>query len=187
MLPGSRAYVHRCWCTASTRRVASGGGSVAAEHATSSLAARTPDDLVVGAVGRHRRWCVAQASGVVGYLAYEVAPATLTATFVTSAAGIATSQVLQSTIEPLLHQNGLLASLGAGGFLGSYCGARRQRRLPETSLRRLLGLIACRVALRYLQTAVEQTAAPGGRSTAFAPTGSEGGWPGGCDLARIWL
>jgi len=45
------------------------------------------------------------------------------------------------------------AWLGAGGFAGTYCGARLQPRLPERSLRRLLGLIACLVAARYLQTA----------------------------------
>jgi uncharacterized protein len=45
------------------------------------------------------------------------------------------------------------ACLGAGGFAGSYCGARLQSHLPERNLRRLLGLIACLVAARYLQTA----------------------------------
>jgi len=90
-----------------------------------------------------------------GYSVYEVAPATLAATFLTSIAGIATYQVLQlvhgGTIAP---QWILGVFLGAGGFAGSYCGARLQQRLPETSLRRLLGLIACVVAARYFQTAV---------------------------------
>jgi uncharacterized protein len=37
-------------------------------------------------------------------------------------------------------------SMGFGGFVGSYAGARLQSRLPEASLRRLPGLIACVVA-----------------------------------------
>ena len=43
--------------------------------------------------------------------------------------------------------------LGAGGFAGSYCGARLQSRLPERNLRKLLGAIACLVAARYIHTA----------------------------------
>ena len=93
-----------------------------------------------------------------GYSVYEVAPATLAATFLTSLAGIGTYQILQlihgGTIAP---QWILGAFLGAGGFAGSYCGARLQRHLPERNLRRLLGLIACLVAARYLQTAATTT------------------------------
>jgi hypothetical protein len=48
------------------------------------------------------------------------------------------------------------AFLGAGGFLGSYLGARLQCRLPEHALRRLLGVIACLVAVRYAQTHIQQ-------------------------------
>jgi uncharacterized protein len=89
-----------------------------------------------------------------GYSVYEVAPATLTATFLTSIAGIATYQILQLVHGGVIAPQWILgACLGAGGFLGSYCGARLQQRLPERSLRRLLGLIACLVAARYLQTA----------------------------------
>jgi uncharacterized membrane protein YfcA len=100
---------------------------------------------------------------VMGYSAYEVAPAALSATFLTSAAGIAAYQILQLTHHgPIAPQWILGAFLGAGGFLGSYCGARLQRRLPEASLRRLLGLIASLVALRYFQTATStQTSAQG--------------------------
>jgi uncharacterized membrane protein YfcA len=89
-----------------------------------------------------------------GYSAYEVAPATLTATFVTSIAGIVTYQVLQATHGGAIAPDWALgAFLGAGGFAGSYLGARLQRHLPERTLRRLLGLIACLVAVRYIQTA----------------------------------
>jgi uncharacterized membrane protein YfcA len=96
---------------------------------------------------------------VMGYSAFEVAPATLAATFLTSVAGIATYQVLQLTQQVAIAPEWILgAFLGAGGFLGSYCGARLQRRLPETSLRRLLGLIASLVAVRYFQVAATSVA-----------------------------
>lgn len=96
-----------------------------------------------------------------GYSVFEVAPATLAATFLTSIAGIATYQVLQLTHNgPVAPQWILGAFLGAGGFLGSYCGARLQQRLPETSLRRLLGLIASLVAVRYFQVAVTKNPTP---------------------------
>ena len=92
-----------------------------------------------------------------GFSAYEVAPATLLATFLTSIAGIAAYGVLQ-----LVHGGnvapewGLGLCIGIGGFAGSYLGARLQSRLPEASLRRLLGLIACLTALRYAQSAIQQ-------------------------------
>jgi uncharacterized membrane protein YfcA len=89
-----------------------------------------------------------------GYSVYEVAPATLAATFLTSVAGIVTYQVLQAVHGGAIAPQWILgACLGAGGFAGSYCGARLQSRLPERNLRRLLGVIACLVAVRYLQTA----------------------------------
>ena len=92
-----------------------------------------------------------------GYSAYEVAPATLAATFLTSIGGILTYQILQTTHGGAIAPDWALgAFLGAGGFAGSYLGARLQRRLPERSLRKLLGLIACLVAARYIQTGVAQ-------------------------------
>jgi uncharacterized membrane protein YfcA len=93
-----------------------------------------------------------------GYSAYEVAPATLAATFLTSIAGIVTYQLLQITHGGAIAPDWALgAFLGAGGFAGSYLGARLQRHLPERTLRRLLGLIACLVALRYVQTSIQST------------------------------
>jgi uncharacterized protein len=46
--------------------------------------------------------------------------------------------------------------LGVGGFAGACCGARLQSHLPERSLRRLLGCVACLVAARYLETAATE-------------------------------
>jgi uncharacterized membrane protein YfcA len=96
-----------------------------------------------------------------GYTVYEVAPATLAATFLTSVVGIGTYQVLQAVHGGTIAPQWMLgAFLGAGGFAGSYCGARLQRRLPERNLRRLLGAIACLVAVRYIQTALTASPAP---------------------------
>jgi uncharacterized protein len=97
----------------------------------------------------------------VGFSVYEVAPATLAATFLTSVVGIATYQVLQLSQGGAIAPEWVLgAFLGAGGFAGSYCGARLQSRLPERSLRGLLGCIACLVAARYLQLAANDRPAP---------------------------
>lgn len=95
----------------------------------------------------------------VGFSAYQVAPATLASTFLTSIVGIAAYQVLQITHGGPIAPEWILGLwLGAGGFAGSYLGARLQRRVPETGLRRLLGLIACLVAARYLQEAARHPA-----------------------------
>lgn len=87
-----------------------------------------------------------------GYSAYEVAPATLLSTLLTSAVGVAAFAVQGAAASP---DWALGVFLGLGGFAGSCCGARLQRRLPERSLRRLLGVLACVVAARYTQMAVE--------------------------------
>ncbi len=93
-----------------------------------------------------------------GFSVYEVAPATLLATFLTSIAGIATFEVLQLTHGGSVAPEWILGvSMGLGGFAGSYAGVRLQGRLPEASLRRLLGLIACLVAARYTQAAIQQS------------------------------
>ena len=90
-----------------------------------------------------------------GYSAYEVAPATLTATFLTSLVGVGAYQVLQLTQGGSIAPDWILGLwVGAGGFIGSYLGARLQSRLPERSLRRLLGLIACVIAARYGEQAI---------------------------------
>jgi uncharacterized membrane protein YfcA len=135
-----------------------------------------PDRHTPGRRGRYGIWVLSLMVGTVGgiygmgggsilapmllalgYSAYEVAPATLSATFLTSIGGIVTYQVLQTTHGGAIAPDWALgAFLGAGGFAGSYLGARLQRHLPERSLRRLLGVIACLVAARYIQTSVQQ-------------------------------
>ena len=85
-----------------------------------------------------------------GYTVVEVSPAALTATFLTSIAGIATFALLS------LGGSGDLApdwavgiGIGLGGLAGAYLGARLQPRLPEALLRRGLGLLALGLGLRY--------------------------------------
>lgn len=105
-----------------------------------------------------------------GFSAYEVAPAPLTATFLTSIAGVGTYQMLQLTHGGAIAPEWILGAwMGAGGFLGSYVGARLQRRLPEASLRRLLGLIACVIAARY----VDQNTNPGSPRRPVHPAHSQ--------------
>jgi uncharacterized protein len=83
----------------------------------------------------------------------EVAPAALASTFITSVAGVVTFTVLS------IHQHGTVApdwstgiALGAGGLAGAYVGARMQSRLPETKIRRIVGLLVLAIGGRYLWT-----------------------------------
>jgi uncharacterized protein len=98
---------------------------------------------------------------IAGFSAYEVAPATIAATFLTSVVGVIAYQVLQAIHSGAVAPDWVLGLwIGAGGFAGSYLGARLQRRLPETSIRRLLGIIACVISARYIQQATERHAPP---------------------------
>jgi uncharacterized protein len=81
----------------------------------------------------------------------QAAPAALASTFVTSVAGVVTFTVLS------LRVHGAVApawptgvALGIGGLAGAYTGARIQPRLPETLIRRLLGVLVIAVGARYL-------------------------------------
>ncbi|HEV7614927.1 MAG TPA: sulfite exporter TauE/SafE family protein [Solirubrobacterales bacterium] len=85
-----------------------------------------------------------------GFSVLEVAPAALTATFLTSFAGVAAYALLSlSAGGDVAPDWGLGAAMGAGGLAGAYCGARLQPRLPEALLRRGLGLLALALGLRY--------------------------------------
>jgi uncharacterized membrane protein YfcA len=81
----------------------------------------------------------------------EVAPAALASTFVTSVAGVITFLILS------VHHHGPVApdwptgiALGIGGLAGAYTGARIQRRLPDTVIRRVMGVLVVAIGARYL-------------------------------------
>jgi uncharacterized protein len=80
----------------------------------------------------------------------EVAPATLASTFVTSVAGVVTFLVLSTSHHGSIAPNGGVGiALGIGGLVGGYTGARLQPRLPETLIRRVLGLLVLGIGVRY--------------------------------------
>jgi uncharacterized protein len=85
-----------------------------------------------------------------GYTVVEVAPAALTATFLTSIAGVATFALLSIGAGGDVAPDWPLGlGMGLGGLAGAYLGARLQSRLPEALLRRGLGALALAVGLRY--------------------------------------
>lgn len=85
-----------------------------------------------------------------GHSPTDVAPATLAATLATSIAGVATFLIMAGVHGGSVGPDwGIGAALGLGGLIGSYCGARIQPRLPEESIRRLLGGIVAAVGVRY--------------------------------------
>jgi hypothetical protein len=90
-----------------------------------------------------------------GFSVFEVAPAALAATFLTSVAGVLTYALLS------IGGNGDIApdwalgvGIGLGGLAGTYLGARLQTTLPEILLRRGLGVLALGLGLRYALLAV---------------------------------
>jgi uncharacterized protein len=90
-----------------------------------------------------------------GYTVFEVSPAALTATFLTSVAGVATFALLSLGGSGDVAPDWTLGiAIGLGGLAGAYLGARLQSRLPETLLRRGLGLLALGLGLRYAVLAI---------------------------------
>lgn len=80
-----------------------------------------------------------------------VAPAALASTFLTSIAGAATYALLALTGRGDIAPDWPLGvACGLGGLLGGYFGARLQPRLPERTLRLLLGAVALGLAVLYL-------------------------------------
>jgi uncharacterized membrane protein YfcA len=86
-----------------------------------------------------------------GWSLREVAPAALASTFVTSVAGVITFVILS------VHHLGPVApdwptgiALGIGGLAGAYTGARLQQRLPDTLIRRVMGILVIAIGARYL-------------------------------------
>ncbi len=85
-----------------------------------------------------------------GFSVFEVAPAALAATFLTSIAGVLTFSLLSIDGSGDLAPDWALGiGMGLGGLAGAYLGARLQARLPEELLRRGLGLLALALGLRY--------------------------------------
>jgi uncharacterized protein len=81
----------------------------------------------------------------------EVAPAALAATFVTSVAGVITFTILAARSHgPVAPDWPTGIALGLGGLSGAYTGARLQSRLPETLIRRLIGVLVIAIGARYL-------------------------------------
>jgi uncharacterized membrane protein YfcA len=90
-----------------------------------------------------------------GYTVAEVAPAALTATFLTSFAGVATFALLSFGGSGDVAPDWPLGlAMGAGGLGGTYLGARLQSRVPETMLRRGLGILALALGVRYAILAI---------------------------------
>jgi uncharacterized protein len=85
-----------------------------------------------------------------GFSVFEVAPAALAATFLTSIAGVLTFSLLSiGGSDGLAPDWALGIGMGLGGLVGTYLGARLQARLSEELLRRGLGLLAIALGLRY--------------------------------------
>lgn len=86
---------------------------------------------------------------------YDVAPAALASTFVTSVAGVITFLILS------VQQNSSIApdwstgiALGLGGVAGAYTGARLQSRLPDASIRRIVAVLVVIIGAWYLRSGV---------------------------------
>lgn len=84
-----------------------------------------------------------------GFSVFEVAPAALTATFLSSIAGVVVFALLSIGNDDIAPDWALGIGMGIGGLAGAYFGARLQTRLPEELLRRGLGLLALVLGLRY--------------------------------------
>jgi uncharacterized protein len=81
----------------------------------------------------------------------EVAPAALASTFVTSVAGVITFLILSADHHgPVAPDWPTGMALGVGGLAGAYTGARIQRHLPETVIRRVMGVLVVAIGARYL-------------------------------------
>ncbi len=86
-----------------------------------------------------------------GRPAAEVAPATLASTFVTSLGGVLTFTLLSVSHGPVTPNWPTGIALGIGGIAGGYLGARIQSRLPDTLIRRTVGILAIAIAAQFLR------------------------------------
>jgi uncharacterized membrane protein YfcA len=77
------------------------------------------------------------------------------ATFLTSFAGVTAYALISLGADgDIAPEWALGVGMGIGGLAGAYLGARLQSRLPETGLRRGLGLLALALGLRYVLQAI---------------------------------
>ena len=90
-----------------------------------------------------------------GRPASEVAPATLASTFVTSLGGVVTFTILSISEGPVAPDWPTGIALGIGGIAGGYVGARMQSRLPDTLIRRVVGILAIAIAAQYLWSGLD--------------------------------
>ncbi len=90
---------------------------------------------------------------VTGRAPADVAPAALASTFVTSIAGVATFTILSARhLGSVAPDWPVGIALGLGGLAGAYTGARIQGRLPDTLIRRIVGILVIAIGARYLWT-----------------------------------
>lgn len=90
-----------------------------------------------------------------GFSVFEVAPAALATTFLTSIAGVLTYALLSiGGSGDIAPDWALGVGMGVGGLAGAYLGVRLQTRLPEELLRRGLGALALVLGLRYAVLAI---------------------------------
>jgi uncharacterized protein len=79
----------------------------------------------------------------------------LALTFVTSVVGVATLAILSTyhhgSIAPAW---GVGVALGIGGLVSGYIGALAQPHLPDTLIRRVLGVLVVAIGARYAYLAV---------------------------------
>ena len=87
-----------------------------------------------------------------GRPAAEVAPAALASTFVTSIGGVLTFTLLSIGKGPVAPNWPTGVALGIGGIAGGYLGARMQSRLPDTLIRRTVGILAVAIAAQFLKS-----------------------------------
>ena len=87
-----------------------------------------------------------------GRPASEVAPAALASTFVTSLGGVLTFTLLSISHGPVAPDWPTGIALGIGGIAGGYLGARMQHRLPDTLIRRTVGILAIAIATQFLRS-----------------------------------
>jgi uncharacterized membrane protein YfcA len=81
---------------------------------------------------------------------HAIAGATLTATFLTSAIALAAYSVLPAPAGVAVRPDWALGlAFGLGGLVGTYLGARLQKRVPQLHLKAFLALLLAGLALHY--------------------------------------